>query len=82
MCYNKHNEYVKKELIMEKSYNELCEAIAKIYSEMGYSDKPLYEYKDPDENILDYDGYSKYAKTFDLSKNDLLTIMKVINCQV
>ena len=63
---------------MKKSYNDLCEVIANIYKEMGYSDKALYEYKDPDENILDYDGYSKYAKTFNLSKNDLLTIMKVI----
>ncbi len=62
----------------EKSYLELNEKIAQIYNQMGYSDKPLYDYKDMDEDLMDYEGYSEYAKRFNLKKSDVLAIMKVI----
>ena len=61
-----------------KSYLEITENIAKIYREMGYSYKPLYDYQEPAEDLMDYNGYSEYAKKFNLKKSDVLAIMKVI----
>lgn len=45
---------------------------------MGYSKEPLYDYKEQDEDLMDYEGYSKYAKKFNLKRSDILAIMKVI----
>lgn len=61
-----------------KSYLEITEKIAEIYKSMGYSYKPLYDYKEPAEDLMDYNGYSDYAKKFNLRKSDVLAIMKVI----
>lgn len=62
----------------DRSYLEINKKIAEMYELMGYSDKPLYDYQEPDENLMDYGGYSEYAKKFNLRKSDILTIMKVI----
>lgn len=61
-----------------KSYFEKNKEIEQIYQQMGYSQEPLYDYKEPDEDIMDYEGYSEYAKKFNLKKSDVLAIMKVI----
>ena len=45
---------------------------------MGYSKEPLYDYKEPNKDLMDYDGYSEYAKKFNLKQSDILAIMKVI----
>lgn len=62
----------------EKSYLEMNKEFARIYRNMGYSAKPLYNYKEPAEDLMDYEGYSKYAKRFNLKQSDILAIMKVI----
>lgn len=49
-----------------------------IVDRMGYSKEPLYDYKEPDEVLMDYEGYSEYAKKFNLKQSDILAIMKVI----
>lgn len=61
-------------------YSEINKEISKFFGKtsMGYSEDPLYDYKEPDENLMDYDGYSDYAKKFNLKKSDMLAIMKVI----
>ena len=51
------------------------------YLSMGYSKNPLYHYVDQYDDLMDFDysdGYSKYAKLFNLKKSDILTIVKVI----
>lgn len=62
----------------KKNYLEINEEIAELYASMGYSKEPLYERKEQYENLMDYDGYSDYAKTFNLKKSDIFAIMKVI----
>lgn len=61
-----------------KTYLETNEKIAKMYKQMGYSDKPLYDYHEPAEDLMDYEGYSEHAKRFNLRKSDVLAIIKVI----
>ncbi len=60
------------------SYLDINKKIAEMYRQMGYSKDALYDYKEPDENLMNYEGYSKYAKKFNLRKSDVLAIMKVI----
>ena len=62
----------------DKSYLEINEKITEMYRQMGYSNEPLYDYKESDEDIMDYKGYSQYIKKFNLKKSDILVIMKVI----
>ena len=45
---------------------------------MGYSDKPLHKYGEFADDLMDYEGLSKYAKKFNLRKSDILAILKVI----
>ena len=61
-----------------KSYLEINQQIAYLYQTMGYSEKPLYDYHEPDEDLMDYEGYSEYAKKFNLKESDILAIKKVI----
>ena len=61
-----------------KKYLEMNERISQIYKSMGYSHTPLYDYQEPAEDLMDYNGYSNYAKKFNLRKSDMLAIMKVI----
>ncbi len=61
-----------------KSYLEISEKIADMYKSMGYSEEPLYDYQEPAEDLMDYEGYSEYAKKFNLKKSEVLAIMKVI----
>lgn len=61
-----------------ETYLELNKKISELYKNMGYSNEPLYEYKEPDEDLMDYNGYSEHAKKFNLKKSDVYTIMKVI----
>ncbi len=52
--------------------------IEKIRKQMGYSEDSIYEYNEPSDNLMDYEGYSEYAKKFNLKNSDMLAIMKVI----
>lgn len=61
-----------------KSYLEICEKIADIYKSMGYSEEQLYDYHEPAEDLMDYEGFSNYAKKFNLKKSDVLAVMKVV----
>lgn len=61
-----------------KSYLEMNKEFVRFYRNMGYSAIPLYNYKEPAEDLMYYDGYSKYAKKFNLKQSDILAIMKVI----
>lgn len=64
----------------DKKYSKFDKEISSFFGKtaMGYSEKPLYDYKEPDEDLMDYNGYSEYAKKFNLKKSDMLAIMKVI----
>lgn len=63
---------------MEKErYLEMTKKIAEIHDIVGYSNRPVYEYKE-DPDLMEYEGYSEYAKKFNLRKSDILAIMKVI----
>lgn len=62
----------------EKSYLEMNKEFVRLYRNIGYSAKPLYNYKEPAEDLMDYNGYCKYAKRFNLKRSDVLAIMKVI----
>lgn len=62
----------------KKDYLEISKKIAELYKAMGYSNEVLYDYQEPDKDIMDYDGYSEHAKRFNLKKSDILVIMKVI----
>lgn len=61
-----------------KSYLEMNKEFVRFYKSMGYFAIPLYNYKEFAEDLMDYDGYSKYAKKFNLKQSDILAIMKVI----
>lgn len=60
---------------MGKKYEEVVSEFSKM---MGFSEKPLYDYREPDEYLMYYDGYSEHAKKFNLRENDILAILKVI----
>ena len=60
---------------MQKKYEDIVSEFRKM---MGFSEKPLYDYKEPDEYLMYYEGYSKYAKKFNLRENDILAILKVV----
>lgn len=47
-------------------------------SSMGYSEEPLYDYEEPDYDLMNYEGKSGYAKDFNLKKGDILEIIKSI----
>lgn len=63
-----------------KKYLEIEEKISSFFGRgsMGYSEEPLYDYEEPDYDVMDYEGYSEYAKKFNLKKSDVLVIMKII----
>ena len=46
-----------KKFMKKKDYLEMNKKIARIYAETGYSKKPLYEYKEDDDDLMDYGGY-------------------------
>lgn len=60
-----------------EGYLQMTKKLAEIHDTMGYSDRPLYEYKE-DPELMEYEGISQYAKKFNLRKSDVLAIMKVI----
>ena len=60
-----------------EKYLQMTKKLAEIHATMGYSDRPLYEYKE-DPDLMEYEGISEYAKKFNLRKSDMLAIMKVI----
>ena len=68
---------------MDNKKVDIDEGISKFFGKksMGYSEDPLYHYGEQDDNLMDYDyskGFSEHAKTFNLKKSDILTIVKVI----
>ena len=66
---------------MEKkneSYLENNEKMTQIYKTMGYSETPLHPYKEFADDLMEYEGVSKYAKKVNLRKSDILAILKVI----
>lgn len=68
---------------MEDKNLKIDENISKFFgrTSMGYSENPLYHYGEQDDDLMDYDyskGFSEHAKTFNLKKSDILTIVKVI----
>lgn len=68
-----------KNFMKKKDYLEINKKIAQTYKSLGYSEKNvLYDYKENDEDLMDYEGYSEYAKRFNLKKSDILAIIKVI----
>jgi len=52
--------------------------IEKIRNQMGYSEKPIYEYTEPADDLMDYEGYSPFAQKFNLKKSDILAIEKAM----
>ena len=60
-----------------EKYLQMTKKLAQIHDTMGYSDRPLYEYKE-DPDLMEYEGISEYAKKFNLRKSDMMAIMKVI----
>lgn len=60
-----------------KSYLEFSKKVAELNSSMGYSERPLTQYLEPDEDLMDYEGYSQYAKKFNLKKSDMLDIKDI-----
>lgn len=58
-------------------YLQMTKKLAEIHDTMGYSERPIYEYKE-DPDLMEYEGDSQYAKKFNLRKSDVLAIMKVI----
>ena len=67
--------YNKKE---QKSYRKVLAKSIELQRQMGYSDKMLYDYGVVDYDLMNFDGISQYAKTFNLRKSDIKTIVKVI----
>ena len=62
----------------KKSYLEYNEKIKHIHQSMGYSDKPLYDYSEPDKDLMNYDGYSEYVKKFNIEQSAMDSIMLTI----
>ncbi len=62
----------------KEKYLEMNKKFADIYGTMGYSNKPLYDYEEMDENIMDYDGMSEYATKFDIKRSTIIAITKAI----
>lgn len=62
----------------KEQYFEMNKKIANIYGTMGYSNKPLYDYKEMDEDIMDYNGISKFATKFNIKKSTIIAITKAI----
>lgn len=62
-----------------KKYNESKreDELTYLRHTLGYTDKPLFDYSEND-NLMDYDGYSKYAKKFDLKKSSILIILDAL----
>ena len=52
--------------------------LARFYNLTGYSEKELYKYSDPDEDLMEFDGESEFSTKFRLKKSDVLAIVKVI----
>ena len=57
--------------------SDFDDEITEYYDKMGYSYKPLYEYS-TDDDIMDYPGYSEYAKIFNLKRSTILKIITSI----
>lgn len=64
--------------MVNKSSLERDETLVNFYGQMGYSEKELYKYDEPDEDLMDYDGKSELSASFNLKKSDILAIIKVI----
>ncbi len=64
---------------MEKqNISRYREEIENIHQSMGYSSTPLYDYKEQDINLMNYDGYSEYIKKFNIEQSAIDAIMLAI----
>ena len=62
----------------DKNYLDKNEVLARFYNQIGYSEKELYKYSEPDEDLMEFDEESEFSTKFKLKKSDILAIVKVI----
>ena len=60
----------------KKSALERDKAFEEFYFQTGYSKVEMYN--EPEDDLMDYDGYSEFATKFDLKRSDIDAIIKAI----